>query len=111
MKKYIALVLAIICVLSLVGCASESSGTTPSEHKNFVEFSVDYTLNDDGTYTCRGNNFKYKLDVSGVDGEAQVTYIVLTNDPEISFEEVFYSMIKAEISTGVPEFVILGWYY
>ncbi len=72
---------------------------------------VDYTTNDDGTYTCRGNTYKYMFEVSGVDGESQVTYIILTNNAETSFEDVRYSLIKAEMSTGTPDFVILGWYY
>ena len=72
---------------------------------------VDYTANDDGTYTCRGNTYKYMIEVSGIDGASQVTYIILTNNEEIDFEDVRYSLIKAEMSTGTPEFVILGWYY
>ena len=72
---------------------------------------VDYTTNDDGTYTCRGNTYKYMIEVSGIDGTAQVTYIILTNNKETDFEDVRYSLIKAEMSTGTPEFVILGWYY
>ena len=69
---------------------------------------VDYTANDDGTYTCRGNTYKYMIEVSGVDGKSQITYIILTNNEEIDFEDVRYSLIKAEMSTGTPEFVILG---
>lgn len=76
-----------------------------------AELDVDYTANDDGTYTCRGYTYKYMIEVSGVDGEGQVTYIILTNNKETAFEDVRYSLIKAEVSTGTPEFVILGWYY
>lgn len=72
---------------------------------------VDYTTNDDGTYFCRGNTYKYMIEVSGVDGESQITYIILTNNEETDFEDVRYSLIKAEMSTDIPEFVILGWYY
>ncbi len=72
---------------------------------------VDYTINDDGTYTCRGNTYKYKTEISGIDGEKQITYVILTNNMEISFEDVSYSLRAAEISTDTPEFVILGWYY
>lgn len=72
---------------------------------------VDYTTNDDGTYTCRGNIYKYMFEVSGVDGESQVTYIILSNNAETGFEEVAYSLRMAEISTETPEFIILGWYY
>ncbi len=72
---------------------------------------VDYTTNNDGTYTCRGNTYKYKIEVSGIDGESQITYIILTNNTETRFEDVRSSLIKAEISTSNPEFIILGWYY
>lgn len=72
---------------------------------------VDYTTNDDETYTCRGNTYKYMFEVSGVDGESQVTYIILSNNAETSFEEVAYSLRQAEMSTEAPAFVILGWYY
>ena len=72
---------------------------------------VDYTVNDDGTYTCRGNTYKYMIKVSGVDGESQITYIILTNNEETDFEDVSYSLRKAEMSTETPEFIILGWYY
>lgn len=87
-----------------------SSYTTDAESSTVQELDVDYATNDDGTYTCRDNIYKYKIEVSGIDGKAQVTFIVLTNDTKISFEEVSYSLKKAEMSTGVPEFVILGWY-
>lgn len=72
---------------------------------------VDYSTNDDGTYICRGNTYKYMVEVSGIDGASQITYIILTNNEEIDFEDVRYSLIKAEMSAGTPEFVILGWYY
>lgn len=78
---------------------------------DYTMLDVDYTINDDGTYTCRGNTYKYKIDIFGIDGETQVTYIVLTNNMETSFEDVSYSLKTAEISTDIPEFVILGWYY
>lgn len=52
----------------------------------------------------------YKIEVSGIEGESQVTYIVLTNDTEICFEDISYSLKDAEVSTGIPEFVIMGWY-
>ena len=70
-------------------------------------------MNDDGTYTCRDNVYKYKIEVSGFEGiekESQVTFIVLANDTETRFEDIRYSLISAEMSTGIPEFVILGWY-
>lgn len=110
MKKRICIMC--ICVLAmastLVGCSSKKQNETPSSYE---ELDVEYTLNDDSTYTCRGNIYKYKIDISGVDGDLQVTYVVLTNNKDIEFEKVSDSLKKADISVDeTPEFVILGWY-
>ena len=106
-KICIAIMFGLIVIGTLCGC-----GTSINESESsFHELEVDYTANDDGTYTCRDNIYNYKIEVSGIEGESQVTFVVLTNDAETSFEDVSYSLKKAEISTGIPEFVILGWYY
>lgn len=102
----ITFMLGFIIIGTLSGC-----GTSISEmESSFEELDVDYTTNDDGTYTCRNNIYQYKIEVSGIEGESQVTFIVLTNNAEISFESITYSLKKAEMSTEIPEFVVLGWY-
>ena len=106
MKKCLVAVLIMVVVMIITGCGTSTNETESS----YTKLSVDYTTNKDGTYTCRGYNFKYKIEVSGIEGESQVTFVVLTNDTETRFEDVSYSLIKAEIDTGVPEFMILGWY-
>ena len=105
-KICFAIMFGLIIIGSFWGCGTATNGTEFS----FEELDVDYTANDDGTYTHEGNIYKYKIEVSGIEGESQVTFIVLTNNTEIGFEDVTYSLKKAEISTGIPEFVILGWY-
>lgn len=106
-KICFVILLGLIVIGAFGGCGTSANGTEPS----FEELDVDYTTNDDGTYTYESNIYKYKIEVSGIEGESPVTFIVLTNDAETDFEDVTYSLRKAEISTGVPEFVILGWYY
>lgn len=103
----ITFMLGFIIIGALSGCGSSTSKMESS----YKELDVDYTTNDNGTYTCEGEIYKYKMEVSGIDGESRVTFIVLTNDTEIGFEEVAYSLKKAEMDTGTPDFVILGWYY
>ena len=102
----IPFILWFIIIGTLSGCGPSTNGMESS----FEELDVDYTTNDNGTYTYKDNIYKYKIEVSGIDGESQVTFIVLTNDTETSFEDVAYSLRKAEMRTGIPEFVILGWY-
>ena len=106
-KICITYMFGLIVLGTLCGCGTSTNETEAP----YTKFSVDYTANKDGTYTCRGYNFKYKIEVSGIEGESQVTYVILTNDTETGFEDVRYSLIKAEMSTGEPEFIILGWRY
>ncbi len=107
-------VLACFIVAGTVAALATSAKAQPqqddSAEQDHKAVSADYTTNDDGTYTCWGYTYKYKLEVTGIEGESQVTFIILTNNTETSFEEVRYSLIKAEMSTGMPEFIILEWY-
>lgn len=110
-KIYIAFMLVLISMGTLYGCASSSHEESTTETEStYEELNVDYTTNDDGTYTYKDNIYMYKIEVSGIEGESQVTFIILTNDEKTSFEDVSYSLKKAEASTGIPEFVVLGWY-
>lgn len=96
-----------VCISILCGCGPSSN----EKPINFVELDcVDYSINNDGTYICRDINYCYKMEVLGFEGGKQVSFVVLTNDKTITFEEVSYSLKKAEISMGVPRFIILGWY-
>ena len=110
-KIYFAFLLGLIGMSTLFGCGSSSHEEyTIAKESTYEELDIDYTTNDDGTYTYRDNIYKYKIEVSGIEGESQATFIILTNDDETSFEDVSYSLKKAEASTGIPEFVVLGWY-
>lgn len=106
----IKICIAYILVLIVMGTLCSCGTSTNKTESLFDELDVDYTANDDGTYTYKGNIYKYKSEVSGIEGESPVTFIVLTNDTETSFEDISYSLKKAEISTGIPEFVVLGWH-
>ena len=98
-KIGIAIMFGLICINILSGCWPSSN-----------EKQTDYVINDDGTYTYKDLNYSYKIEVSGIEGEKQVTYVVLTNDKSISFDDVTYSLKKSEISIDEPQFIILGWY-
>lgn len=101
-----ACMLGLIVIGIFCGCETSTNG----KESSFMELDVHYTINDDGTYNCRGYTFRYMIEVSGVDGEAQVTFIVLTNDIATKFEDITYSLRRSD-SITVPEFIILGWYY
>lgn len=110
-KHYIAFLLVLISMGTLYGCESFSNKeSTIKTESTYKELDVDYATNDDGTYTYKDNSYKYKMEVSGMEGESQVTFTILTNDEETNFEDVSYSLKKAETSTEIPEFIVLGWY-
>ena len=90
-KICIVLLFGLIAIGTLYGCES----STNKMESPFEELDVDYTTNDNGTYTYEGNIYEYKIEVSGIEGESQVTFIILTNDTETSFEDVAYSLKKA----------------
>lgn len=105
-KLCIFLLLELLSISILTGCRTAEHDTDPS----FKNFDVEYTINDDGTYTCSDHTYKHKVEVSGIEGELPVTFVVLTNNTDLTFEEVSYSLKRADITTDVPEFIILGWY-
>lgn len=81
------------------------------------EWEYEYTENEDGTYTCRGGVYQYKIAVTGGRSRGAVedsTFVVLTNDKDISFDTVFGGLISNECTPlkrgEYPEYIILGWY-
>lgn len=108
-KFFCAIVLVLIVISNLLGCETSDNRMESS----LENFETDHTTNDNGTYTHKGNLYRYKLEVSGTIGDkekSQVTFLILTNDTETRFEDVAHSLKTSEMSTGIPEFVILGWY-
>lgn len=109
-KIYMAFMLGLIGMCTLTGCGfSLHKESNSGKESTFEEFDIDYTTNDDGTYTYKDNIYKYKIEVSGTEGETPTTFSILTKNKDTSFEDISSSLKKAEMSTGIPEFVILGW--
>ena len=119
MKKQINTVLAIGILLGAMtmGCNSDSSAvdSLQSSNEGLVEsenLEQSYTVNEDGTFTCKGIVYNYKLTLTGKEEGADKTskYAVLTNKKNLSFDDVFRSLISAKLEVGEPEFVLLGYY-
>lgn len=67
-----------------------------------------YTVNEDGTYTCEGKNYDYKIAVTGRDATAvcDSRYIVLTDDKDITYEDIWWSMFGSGMD-GVFSYTVL----
>lgn len=73
-------------------------------------FMATYTENPDGTYRCHGHNYKYILKLKGSAGKFSRSwvYIVLSNDPDLTFEQVEYSMLSSNFDDRLdPETAVI----
>ena len=87
MKKMIAIVLALVCVVGLVGCA-----THPIEHFTTIEGNwKTYRELSDGTWECDGHMYKYRLVIKGTMPNAKTnsTFTYLSNIENIPFERAW----------------------
>ena len=87
MKKLIALVLALACIVGLIGCTNKPPVRTETVEGNFRTY---YKLSD-GTWEYDGHTYKYRLEVSGRMHNAAVdsTFVFLSNIENITFEQAW----------------------
>ena len=99
MKKLTAFVLALVCVMGLIGCSKQ----TPERIKTIESNLKTYYELHDGTWECDGHIYKYKLEISGRMSNAAVdsTFIYLSNKETISFEQAY---LAAGISSNMNDY-------
>lgn len=68
-----------------------------SEISSDVGLICKYEMNADGTWSAGGNNYKYKLQLTGrlPNSSADITYVVLSNTTLLSFETVSKSFLSS----------------
>ena len=99
MKKLLAFVLVLVCVLGLLGCGKQSPErirTMETDLKTYYELS-------DGTWECDGHTYKYKLEISGTmpNAQASSTFVYLSNIEDISFERAY---LAAGLSSNTADY-------
>ena len=111
MKKFIAFVLALVCILGLVGCSNQ-----PLEPINTIEGNLKtYCEMSDGTWQFEEQTYKYRLVISGRMPNAVVdsTFVYLSNLENITFRQ---AMLAAGFSSNmadyfdVTEAVLVEWF-
>ena len=77
--------------------------TSPAQGSNYHVFGQ-FSQNADGTWTCGDYTYQYYVLLWGLDGipAKKVGYLVLTNDLEITFEEVQKSMYSSSTYDWIP---------
>ena len=85
MKKLLAL-FVIFALASIVGCAAEATvkETFEGGFRTYYEMS-------DGTWTCDGYAYRYRLEISGrmPNAAKDSTFVYLSNVEDISFEQAY----------------------
>ena len=85
--KRVRITVVLTCLLMvLAGCAGK-----PAVRERFTEGIKPYCEMTDGTWTCDGKTYAYRLEIRGrLKGAAcDSVYVYLSNRPEISFEEAW----------------------
>lgn len=83
---------------------------TEQSGAEYVSFRT-YQENADGTYSCEGKTFRYLLKISGKTEEKPSTFVVLSNDEDVSFEDARYYFSSSEFtSSDTARFAVVGWY-
>ena len=99
MKKSIALVLALICAMSLIGCSKQDPKRTKTIDGNLKTY---YELSD-GSFECDSHIYKNRLEISGRMPDAAVdsTFVYLSNLDSISFEQAY---LAGGISSNMDDY-------
>ena len=90
--KKMAVVLCILFIITLSGCAKEGIA------KNTIEGNVQtYYEMTDGTWMCDDQTYKYRLDISGRMPNAanDSNFVFLSNIEEITFEQAYNQLISS----------------
>ena len=101
MKKLMTLVLALVCVLSLVGCSqkepyvvntyySVSDTEATPEDDEFIIFVKHYEMSD-GTWKTDEYTYQYRLEITGrmPNAAKDSTFVFLSNIEDISFDKAW----------------------
>lgn len=103
MKKWIALLLALVCLLGITSCGErpvETVNTIDGNMKTYYEMS-------DGTWQLDGYTYKYRLEISGrmPNAAKDTTYVYLSNIENISFQK---AMMASGLSSNMEDYFELS---
>lgn len=92
MKRNILILLAVFFISLIVGCNNK---TAPVENAFAI---AEHSQTEDGTWTSEGRTYQYKVELTGRDYNAvqDGRFVVLTNDPDITYEEVSWSILSSQ---------------
>ena len=99
MKKLIALVLVLVCVMALSCCGNRSSEAVKTIEGNLKTY---YEMSD-GTWHLDGHTYKYRLEITGRMPHAvlDTTYVYLSNIEDISF---YKAMMASGLSSNMKDY-------
>ena len=98
MKRFVGILLCVLLVIAISGCAKRTGV------KNTIEGNI-YTYYEmtDGTWMCGDRSYQYRLEISGRMPNAAVdsTFVYLSNIEEITFEQAY---MAAGVSSNLNDY-------
>lgn len=86
MKKRIAFLFTLACLVGLFGCGKEKriANTVEGNLQTYSEMS-------DGTWQCGGHSYQYRLEITGrlTNAACDTTFVYLSNLETISFDQAW----------------------
>ncbi len=86
MKRIVSMLLCILLAVAFFGCAKKA------DVKNTIEGNMKtYYEMQDGTWTCDGISYQYRLEINGrmPNAAGDSSFVYLSNIEEISFEQAY----------------------
>ena len=95
MMKKMLITIGLLTVL-LIGCGKTDIAKTYEESENDGIISTYYEMND-GTWKCDDITYQYRLELTGrmPNAEADSYYVVLTDNEDLTFENVSKSLYSS----------------
>lgn len=90
-----------LCTILLAGCGENEVVKTYDQSENDTALKTYYEMKD-GTWKCDDISYQFRLDLSGKmpNAEGESHFVVLTNNADLTFEDVSKSLFSSSIEDG-----------
>ncbi len=99
-KRSLFFLLLLTFVLLLAGCGSNKNGIKKTYEATENGPTYTYYEMEDGTWQCKDKTYSYRLVLTGRmhNAEKDSTFVVLTDDSKMTFEEVANALYSSDSS-------------
>ena len=114
---YLAVVMTLLCGVGITGCGKKdkedtkvTSSSKENQNINIVKrVYQEYEEDEMGLWESNGITYQYKKELTGEvpSSDEEVTFVILTNDDAVTFEQVFDSMYSSDSNKRLDDSMTL----